>query len=164
MSLEQSVQSILEQVKTLRENPELAGKNKLPGEAYFLPDKSVLCLPRGDGDARYPYSHDGFNLWAYASGVMCANESTFVPFLEMPEGSEPKIAFFAGLEREEGGFEPVSLLGVPAQLPNAGVKRYTVFSPKAAYYITETEQADFAVRVFVTEQKEIFFSLYAQRK
>ena len=58
----------------MRENPAAAEKNKLPGNAYFLPDQSVLCMPRGDGEARYPYSHDGFNLWAGASGTMYAKD------------------------------------------------------------------------------------------
>lgn len=164
MTLEQSIQSILGQVKNMRENPAAAEKNKLPGNAYFLPDQSVLCMPRGDGEARYPYSHDGFNLWAGASGTMYANESTFTAFQHMTEGNEPKIAFFAGFEREDGGYEPFSLLSVPAHNSAVELQRYTVFTPNAVYYFTETEKADFAVRVFVTEEKEVFFSIYAANK
>lgn len=164
MTLEQSIQQIQNQVKELRKNTQMAEKNKLPGNTYFLPDESALCLPRGDGEARYPYSHDGFTLWAGASGTMYAGESTFTVFQQMTEGNEPKIAFFAGFEKENGSFEPISLLGVPAHTPALELQRYTVYTPSAVYYFTETEKADFAVRVFMTEEKEIFFSVHAVNK
>ena len=132
----------------------------LPGDTYFLRDGSILCIPRGDGDNRFPYGENGFNFWTYASGYIHANEGLFSPFLRASEGQEPRFAVFAGWKGEEE-YDVLPLLAVP-QLEEThfyGVIRYTVFTKICAYYITEARGIRFALRMFVDEGNHMYFSL-----
>jgi len=52
----------------------------LPSQTFFFGIDGVVCFPRDDGDSRYPYSHDGLTLWAYASGYLSVSESFLFPF------------------------------------------------------------------------------------
>lgn len=138
-------------------------KNELPGNTYFLKDGSILCIPRMDGDNRFPYGENGFNFWAYASGYMHANEGLFSPFLRAKEGQEPGIGFFAGI-KEKDDYDVLSLMAVPmldeSKFPS--IDRYTVFTKTCAYYITEAGNMRFAIRVFVDETNHMYFSLLTE--
>lgn len=138
-------------------------KNELPGNTYFLNDGSILCIPRMDGDNRFPYGENGFNFWAYASGYMHANEGLFSPFLRAKEGQEPGIGFFAGI-KEKDDYDVLSLLAVPMldESKFHGIDRYTVFNKTCAYYITEADNMRFALRVFVDETNHMYFSLLTE--
>jgi len=129
---------------------------KMPGEAYFIKDHNILAIPRDDGDCRYPYGKDGFNYWTYASGYIHCNEGLFSPFLRANEGSEPKIAFFAGFDTEP---EMFSLLSVPVIGNDKGLIRYTIFTKSATYYITEKNNVIFGIRTFVDNQRRIYFTI-----
>lgn len=133
----------------------------MPGDAYFLPNGEVLALPRDSGDSRYPYGHDGFNFWVYASGYMHGNEGLFSSFLRASEGQEPKIAFFAGLPQDNGTYKPIPLLSVPRLRAEDGdsIIRYCVLGPNAAYYITKTPMMRFGMRVFVSPESHLCFSI-----
>ncbi len=136
----------------------------MPGGAFFLDGGEILALPRDNGDSRYPYGQDGFNFWACSSGYMYANEGLFSWFLRSAEGQEPRIAFFAGMPVGDGRFDPCPLLPVPVMqtLASEEARRYSVLTPTAAYYFTELAHLRFVVRVFVSEAREICFSLYMQ--
>jgi len=138
-------------------------KNELPGNTYFLKDGSILCIPRMDGDNRFPYGKNGFNFWAYASGYMHANEGLFSPFLRVKEGQEPGIGFFAGI-KEKDSYDVLSLLAVPMldESRFCNIARYTVFTKTCSYYITETDNMRFAIRVFVDEADHMYFSLLTE--
>lgn len=140
-------------------------KNKLPGNTYFLDDGSILCILRGDGDNRFPYGENGFNFWTYASGYMHANDGLFSPFLRANEGQEPKIAFFVGWEGEKEQ-KVLSLLPVPALEESnfSKVIRYSIFTNTCTYYITETDEMRFVVRVFVDKTNKMYFSIYINNR
>ena len=165
-SLASEVARIVREVDSLLADPTKARQRAMPGESFFLDQGDVLCLPRDNGDSRYPYGQDGFNFWAYASGYMHGNEGLFSQFLRAAEGQEPKIAFFAGLPRRSGRFTPLPLLQVPVMppVPDAEARRYTVLTPTAAYYVTECGGLRFVVRVFVTADRQICFSLYVENR
>ncbi len=136
--------------------------HRMPGGVYVLDNEHVLATPRDNGDSRYPYGSDGFNFWVYASGYMHSNEGLYSHFLRASNGQESNIAFFAGLP-DGDGFLPVPLLSVP-KLPeqaNTRFERYTVLSNSAAYFITDSDDLRFVVRVFVNASKEICFSIQA---
>lgn len=162
-SLDQSIRSLAARVDALLDDRQAASRCAMPGNAFFLDSGDVLALPRDNGDSRYPYGHGGFSLWACASGYLYANEGLFSLFLRSAEGQEPRAAFFAGFPRE-GGFLPVPLLGVPLMEGGGGeaVERATVLAPAAAYYLCRAGGLLFGVRVFVTEAREICFSLHAE--
>ncbi|MDE7082703.1 MAG: hypothetical protein K2O89_03260 [Clostridia bacterium] len=134
----------------------------IPEKCYYLSDGVILCYPRSTGDSRYPYSADGFTLWAYSSGYMSLNESTFYYVLPADEGKEPYIAFFGGLERENG-FEPFSITGA-ARIAMQKIKRFTVYTTEAVYYIAKTDEAVFFLRAFVSKDKQAIFSVGAINK
>lgn len=138
-------------------------KNELPGNSYFLRDGSILCLPRKEGDNRFPYGENGFNFWTYASGYMHANEGLFSPFLRAKEGQEPGIGFFAGLKGKEG-VDVLSLLAVPMldESKFQSIDRYTVFTKTCTYYITEADHMRFTIRVFVDGDNHMYFSLLTE--
>lgn len=95
----------------------------------------------------------------YSSGNIKMEESVYNVFLPAYEGKEPNVGFFAGIDMGDGFF-PVSLLGTARQAFEKDVKRYTVFTPFAAYYLTKTPVFTAAVRLFVDENKLLRVSLY----
>ncbi len=131
----------------------------LPENCYYLPHDAVLCYPRVNGDSRYPYSADGLTLWARSSGYISLNESTFYCILPSEEGKEPYAAFFGGVQRGEG-FAPISITGV-AQQANENVRRFTVFTPTAVYYVAQHKRVAFYVRAYMTQDKKTVFSVGA---
>jgi len=160
--LAQSLDNIIKECKALLNDPVRAEANAMPGNTWFLPNGDVLALPRDTGDSRYPYGQDGFNFWVYASGYMHGNEGLFSNFLRASHGQEPNIGFFAGLPGEKPGvFDPVPLLSVPrfhdeGDSPN----RYTVLGADAAWFITELPKLQFGLRVFVTKNRALCFSIH----
>lgn len=154
----------LKKIKSLLGDEKAKKKNALPDECYFLDESTVLCMPRGNGDARFPYSFDGFNLWAYSSGYIAINESTFYIVLPSSDGKEPFLNFYSGKPLHDGSFAPVSLLGVGKSQLEGEVSRYTVYTPQAVYYITDTIFAEYCVRAFLTADKQVHFSVSAVNK
>lgn len=149
-------------------NNEIEDISTLQGNSYFLSDRSILNIPRNDGDNRFPYGEDGFNFWTYASGYMHSNEGLFSPFLRATEGQEPNIAFFAGKAKpgSPDQYDVLPILAVPQYTENSfGIaERYTIFDTTAAYYICETKNYIFAVRVFVDKDNQMNFTLTAETK
>ena len=99
------------EVKTLfKEINKLNKDNYLLENTYFLKDGRVVCKDREFGVSRFPYGTDGFTLWAYSSGYISINESTFYIVLPSDEGKEPYLGFFAG-EKHKNKFIPISIMG-----------------------------------------------------
>lgn len=139
--------------------------NKLPDNTYYLDDGSVLCCPRKYGESRFPYSSDGYTLWAHSNGHIHAKEGGFNVFKPVHDEAEPPVGFFAGVLQETGAFFPISILGGTEQLFEPfSVKRYLVYSLVAAYYIADTEFATFAVRTDMSKRKEMRFSVVCINK
>ncbi len=138
---------------------------KLPQNTYFLDNGRILALPREGGESRYPYDVDGYVVWAYQNGFITAVDSIFTVLRSSNYGEEPVVNFFAGIERDDGKFFPISILGGARSLYEPeDVKRYTVFSPGAVYYIADTDGATFAVRMSVGADKRIKFAVTAENK
>jgi hypothetical protein len=158
MNMTDKMLSLMSKVKALEGNAEAKSSSAIAGECYFLNADEVLSYKRAFGDARYPYSVDGLNLWAHTSGNVVVEESIFNIILNFFEGMEPNLAFFVGEERGDGFF-PISVTGA-AKLPfENNVRRYTVFTPDAAYYFAETENLASCVRMLVDEKKNLRFTL-----
>ena len=160
-TFENKVKDLLAQIRNLEQNEQLQAERKIPSDCYFLNSDTILSYRRADGDARYPYAYDGLTLWAYASGNVKMEESIFNVLLPVFEAKEPNLAFFAGIEQEEGYF-PISLLGPAKQAFEKDVKRYTVFTPQAAYYLTTTPVFTTAVRMLVDDKKLLRLSVYIE--
>ena len=163
-NLKHKIETIVSEVNTLLSDQSKSQEWAMPGSTYFLPDGSILALPRDSGDSRYPYGPGGFNFWVNASGYMHGNEGLFSIFLRASHGQEPNIAFFAGIPQESGSFKPISLLPVPCMGADGcdasgSVRHYTVLDSEAAYFITELPEFLFGLRVFVTQDKNVCFSL-----
>jgi cellobiose phosphorylase len=142
---------------------------RLPGNAAFFEDGRVLCRERKAGDSRYPYGTDGFNFWVNASGAMSGNRGLYFLFLPTVTGQDPPIAFFCGLQTQDGhGFRSHGLLPIPFVIEGESrvVDRYTVIGHDATYFITETPELLTVVRVFVDQSRgqraDINFSLLTQ--
>jgi len=155
-----SILQILSLEERIRSDGAFAENRKIPENCYLTDGGGILCYPRKTGDSRYPYSADGFTLWAYASGEMSLNESAFYYILPSDEGKEPYIAFFGGRKTEDG-FVPISVTGVARQGAEKDVRRFTYYTPTAAYYITRTPEAAYFLRAYVSEKKQAVFSLGA---
>lgn len=151
-------------VQKIMSDPDFAKDYQMPGECYFLEDGSILAFPRDDGDSRYPYGEKGFNFWTYASGYMHSNEGLFSPFLRATEGGEPKIAFFATFQTEQGT-DVIPLLSVPIiqTATSVPVIRYTIFTLGATYYFCEVYGIVFALRIMVDEKNILYFTLEASK-
>ena len=160
-NFQDKVKELLGQVRALERDEALQKQRKLPSDCYFLSSDTVLSYRRPDGDARYPYAYDGLTLWAYASGNVKMEESVFTVFPPTFEAKEPYLAFFAGIKQDEGYF-PVSLLGTAKQAFEKGIRRYTVFTPQAAYYFTETPVFTSVVRMLVDDKKLLRLSVYIE--
>ncbi len=161
-SFDQAIDETIEQAEALLADPGVAAQTAMPGRVFFLNDNQVLALPRDNGDSRYPYGQDGFNFWVYASGYMHCNEGLFSHFLRAAEGQEPQIAFFAGLPDQDGRFSIIPLMPVPRVLEQSEAlapDHYTVFSSSAAYFVTKIGPLRFVLRVFVTTERDVCFSL-----
>jgi cellobiose phosphorylase len=161
-SLSPDIRTVINHVQALLANPDQAVNCSAPGNTFFMKDGSILALPREQGDSRYPYGADGFNFWAYASGSMHANDGLFSWFLRAAEGQEPPIAFFAAMP-DGDNFRPLPLLGTPYSPfeDHNNIRRYTVFTPHAVYYMTHCDQYHFGLRVFISPKQQVCFTLLA---
>ena len=160
-TMQKEIKRIVNEVESLLKHSDQSAERAMPGNTYFLENDDVLALAREGGDSRYPYGQDGFNFWAYASGYMHSNEGLFSLFLRAAEGQEPNISFFAGFPEKDGTCSVESLMPVPKMDAgnNEDVKKYSVLTKDGAYYITTIGALQFALRVFVTADKDICFSL-----
>lgn len=167
-TFDEKIESIVSQAQGLLADDHRCAELAMPGRVFILNDHDVLALPRDNGDSRYPYGQDGFNFWVYGSGYMHCNEGLFSYFLRAAEGQEPNIAFFAGLPQAGGKFRPIPLMPVPHMAigdctdPDANLQRYTVLSSSAAYFVTQLPTLRFVLRVLVTAQREVCFSVQAK--
>lgn len=164
-----SKQTLIKEIKTLfNEIHELTTDTSsalsLPENTYFLKDGRILCLPRKNGVSRFPYGGDGFTAWVYSSGYISINESTFYLFLPSEEGKEPYMAFFAGEQRKDGKYEKISLLGAARNQEEKDINRYVVYGKDAAYFLTETNNNLYGVRIYVTNTKKVAISMAAIHK
>lgn len=149
---------LLQEINEKTENQ--SEDSKLPGNVYYLDDGSILCTARSDGESRFPYDADGYTLWAHSSGHIHVKSGGFNVLRPIHDDPEPAIHFFAGIKQEDGYYFPISLLGGTQQLFEPyHVKRYVVYTLSAAYYITDTDVATFAVRTDVSKRKEVRLSV-----
>ena len=155
------IREFLSKIQNLSVDAKARGEAALPENCFFLNDFEIVCMKRDKGDSRYPYSADGFTLWAYSSGYISVNESTYYVILPASGGKEPFMTAFGGIY-ESGAYLPVSLFGAMALPAEKDCRRYTVYTPQAVYYIAECKQILFALRAFVSEKKEVCFTLYAE--
>lgn len=135
---------------------------RLPQGSFFLDDKRIVCTERSYGESRYPYDRDGLVIWAHSDGYIDACESLFNVFRNAMYNEDTPVCFWGGLPEEEGRFCPVSVTGAAKQggEPRC-IKRYVVYDLRSALYITETPAAAFGVRVHISKDKHIHFSLSA---
>lgn len=153
----------------LKDINELTKKNmqevSMPENVFFLnEDNDILCLERNIGESRYPYEMDGLILWAHSTGHINACEGNYTIIRKAELQEEPSVEFWGGLKSGKNWF-PVSVTGVSKQLFEPfDVKRYLIYSSRAAYYIAETADIIFALRTSVTSQKQLNFTLSAINK
>ena len=161
MYIKEKVYELISKVAKLSKSDELKKGNALPSNCYFLNEDEIVCYERRFGDSRYPYAYDGLTLWAYSSGNIKIEESAFNVTLDFSEGKNPNVCFYVGKKKMEGYF-PVSITGA-GKLPfEEGIERYTVFTPDAAYYITQTIDFCSCVRMFVDNEKNVRFTLWVE--
>lgn len=138
-------------------------ENSLPDNSFFLEEDTILCYPRKFGDSRYPYKKNGLVMFAHSNGYIDCTDGAYNVFKIVNHNEDTSIAFFAG-EKYEDGFFPLSITGAARQMWEKDVERYTVFTPVCAYYITETEKAVFAARVYIDDNGHLRFSVGAINK
>ncbi len=158
--LEKDILHLFREIKNIQKTQ--TKKGYLLENTYFLEDGRVLCMNRENGVSRFPYGTDGFTLWAYSSGYISINESTFYLVLPSEEGKEPYLALYAGEQAKDGSFVAVSLLGRGKNLLEKDVARYCVYGKDSVYYLTKTKNCYYGVRIFVTSNKEVSFAIYAR--
>lgn len=157
--LEKEVKLLFKEIKSL--TSDLNNVLSLGENTYFLENDRILCLPRKNGVSRFPYGKDGFTAWIYSSGYISINESTFYLVLPSEEGKEPYMAFYAGEKRKDGTYARYSILGAASNLEDRDIKRYVVYEKSAAYFLLETKDNQYGVRIFVTDEKKVAISLIA---
>jgi len=163
MTLYEKIKDLLCQIEDLKASPD--PDKKLPQNSYYLNENDILCCEREKGESRYPYDADGLVVWAKSSGYIDACESTFAIFKTVNFAEDPSIGFFAGIPLDNGEYFPVSVLGSNRQLfEPLKVDRYVVYSLRCAYYIADTDNVTFAVRLHVSPDKHIHFSYVAINK
>lgn len=162
MNLTEIQESYFNKIEALLASSDMNEK-LIAGECVFLDKDTVLSFGKSFGNSRYPYSRDGLTVWANSSGNITVEESILHIFPDTTEGREPRIAFFAG-EAHGKGFLPISLTGVAKQLTEGDVKRYTVFTPYATYYLTESDTLRSCVRVFLEKAKRLRFSVSVKNR
>lgn len=163
MTLCEKIKQLLCQIDELKANPD--PDKKLPQNSFYLNENDILCCEREKGESRYPYDSDGLVVWAKSSGYIDACESTFSIFKTVNFAEDPSIGFFAGIPLDNGEYFPISVLGASRQLfEPLKVDRYVVYSFRCAYYIADTDNVTFAVRLHVSEDKHIHFAYTAINK
>lgn len=139
--------------------------DKLPGNVFYLDDSEILCCDRVTGESRFPYSCDGYLMWAHSTGHIQTKDGLLNVFKPLYDNAEPSVEFFAGIENGDGTYFPISLLGAAKQLFEPfNVKRYLVYTLSAAYYVTDTDFASFVLRADMSENREMRFSFACKNK
>ena len=156
-------EKIINAVNALKTNDKLKKDGKLPSDTYFLNADEVVCFPRAFGDARRPYSCDGLILWAYSSGNIKIEESTFTVTEDFDRGAQPKIAFYFG-ENGDKEYTPISISGVGVNDRESDVERYCVYTDGGAYYIASSENFTGGVKALVDENKNVRFDVWVKNK
>lgn len=163
MTLQDKIKKLLSEIDELNASP--SEDKKLPRNTFYLNENDILCCERDKGESRYPYDADGLVVWAHSSGFIDACESTFSIFKTANYAEDPSIGFFAGIPLDNGEFYPISVLGASRQLfEPLEVRRYVVYSFRCAYYIADTDNVTFALRLHVSADKHIHFSYVALNK
>lgn len=158
--MKEKLLKLLEDIHAILKDP--APECRLPQDSYILPSGDILALPREFGDSRFPYDADGLMIWAHTTGYIDACESTFTLFKTAHYNEDAVTVFFAGEKREDGYFDPISITGCDRALfEKEGICRYVVFSLRYAWYITETPDAVYALRLHISDDKRLHFSLCA---
>ncbi len=161
MSLENQVKELMRQIAAFQP----AADNSLPQNTFYLNEDQILCCDREYGVSRFPYDADGLVVWAKSSGKIEAYESTFTIFRELNLFEDASIAFAGGLQNGQDGYYPVSLFNCHSQLfEPVAVKRYVVYSFRYAYYLADTADVTFALRLHVDGDKHIHFAFAAVNK
>jgi len=160
MTLENQLKNLLKQINEFKATED----NSLPQNTFYLNEKEILCCEREYGVSRFPYDANGLVVWARSNGHIDAYESMFTLFRELNLSEDASIGFFGGL-KAENGFYPVSLFDCSSQLFEAvETKRYVVYSFRYVYYIADTANVTFAVRMHVSMDKKIHFAFAALNK
>lgn len=154
-------QTEIRRLLRLKESPSVDAP--LPSGARFLAPNVVLVQGDHEGDARHPYAEDGLTLWAYSSGNIYVQESTFNFFLDTTRGKEPNIACFLGIKEGEH-YLPLSITGVAKTYEEGELERFLIYTPEAAFYFLKKEGVLAVLRAFVDSRKKIHFSLYAENQ
>ncbi len=152
-----TILSLLSQIK----QAEQSGEGRLPQNSFYLDYDKVVCLNRDTGESRYPYDGDGLMVWLRSTGFIDALESNFTIFKTANFGEESAVNFFAGIKNNENDYTPISITGSSRTANETGVKRYILYSLKCAYCFLEADGMVFALRIHVSEDKHIHFSLNA---
>lgn len=158
--MQMKIMDLLERIQKFELDP--TSVHKLPDNNYYLDNDYILCTARKYGVSRYPYESDGLVLWASDNGHITANESELTVFRPSYTDEVPCMGFFLGIKQADGTYLPISATEANGQFSEpASLKRYTVFAPAAAYYITATDSFVFCVRVFLDDDKKVHFTLHA---
>lgn len=161
--MKEKIENLLKQIKEAERNPK--AENQLPQNAYYLSEDEILCKDREFGVSRFPYTADGLILWAYSNGIIEACESTFHIFKPLYYSEEPSVNFFGGIKQKNGEYVPIALFENSKQLSEQfKIDRYVVYSNQYVYYIADTENVTFSLRIHTDENKHMHFSFNAVNK
>ena len=161
MSFENQLKNLMEQINGFKATPD----NSMPQNTFYLNENQILCCEREYGVSRFAYDANGLVVWARSSGHIDAYDSTFTIFRELNNFEDASIAFMGGILQPNGEYYPVSLFECHRQLFEAiDIKRYVVYSFRSAYYIADTADVTFAVRVHASMDKHIHFAFAAINK
>lgn len=161
--MREKIESLLKKISEAENNPKT--ENTLPQNAYYLEKDEILCTDRKFGVSRFPYVSDGLILWAYSNGIIEACESTFHIFKPLHYAEEPSVNFFGGIKKTDGKYIPVSLFSNSKQLNDEiDIKRYVVYTNSCVYYIADTSEVTFALRIHADSKKHLHFSFNAFNK
>ncbi len=161
MSFENQLKNLMEQINNFKATPD----NSMPQNTFYLNENQILCCERDYGVSRFAYDANGLVVWARSSGHIDAYDSTFTIFRELNNFEDASIAFMGGLLQPNGEYYPISLFECHRQLfESVDIKRYVVYSFRCAYYIADTADVTFAVRVHASTDKHIHFAFAAINK
>ncbi len=161
MSFDKQLKAIMKQINDFKATAD----NSMPQNTFYLGENHILCCEREYGVSRFAYDANGLVVWARSSGHIDAYDSTFTIFRELNNFEDASIAFMGGLKQSSGEYFPVSLFECHRQLfEPIEIKRYVVYSFRYAYYIADTADVTFAVRVHASMDKHIHFAFTAINK
>lgn len=161
MSFETQLKGLMQQINNFKATDD----NSMPQNTFYLNENQILCCEREYGVSRFAYDANGLVVWARSSGHIDAYDSTFTIFRELNNFEDASIAFMGGVCQENGEYFPISLFECHRQLfEPIDIKRYVVYSFRYAYYIADTPDVTFAVRVHASMDKHMHFAFTAINK